>query len=316
MTFFAGFGEYGSLTCPCCFGPTSGFQNGPDWASCRNNLVQDVLIPIVYRDNGGYNSPGLLTTRWGADSTDDPNFGGLKSAPNIPITVDLLAFRRYAVLENGFNRLLRPAINWMMNTNPGLQGGIVEYVLASADAVTFEDWLILINQESVNGFLEYNWGIGESAASVSGVGAGGAINAYLAGSRTDPGICATYTSDLVFAVCPTKALGSAATPLDANSAANCAAWYISDTVGGVLDANSVLTWQNACANNGGLNTGDLFGSTVQDGIATAGIFGDNDCDGDGLCGLRFIDSCERHVHDHFATRIHKEWTMGYATICA
>ena len=32
-----------------------------------------------------------------------------------------------------------------------------------------------------------------------------------------------------------------------------------------------------------------FVSAVQDGIATAAVFGDYDCDGDGLCGLRFID---------------------------
>ena len=288
MTFFAGFGNYGSLTCPCCFGPTSGFQHGREWASCVNNLVRDVLVPIVYRNGGGYDSPGLLTTRWGADQVTDSQFGGLISVPGVPITVDALAYKRYAVLDNGFNELLNPAINWIMNTNPGLDG-TVEYVLASDNAVSFEDWVIYVTQESVNGFLEYNWGVGQNAASVSGVSAGGAINAYLASSRTSPGICATYTEDLVFGVCPTKGLGQSATPLDSDSAANCAAWYVSDVVGGVLDGDKAIRWEDACANYGGLNTNDLFGSTLQDGIATTGIFGDDDCEGDGLCGLRFID---------------------------
>lgn len=283
VTFFGGFGNYGSITCPCCFGPTSGFQNGPEWASCVNNLVQDVLVPIVYSNYDSYGSPGLLTTRWGSTT-----IGGLISVPGVPITIDGLAYKRYAILENGFNRLLNPAINWMMNTNPG-SNGTVEYVLASDNAVSFEDWVIYLNQESINGFLEYNWGVGESAASVSGVSTGGAINAYLASSKTSPGICATFPDNLVFGVCPTKGLGQSATPLDSVSAANCAAWYDSDVVGGVLDGNNAISWEDACANYGGLNTNDLFGSTLQDGIATAGIFGDDDCGGDGLCGLRFID---------------------------
>ena len=43
-TVFGGFVNYGSVACPCCFGPTSHYQPP---ASCKEILIQDLLLPIV-----------------------------------------------------------------------------------------------------------------------------------------------------------------------------------------------------------------------------------------------------------------------------
>jgi hypothetical protein len=267
ITFWAGFDYYGSLSCPCCFGPGSSWSTN-SVHECASISVQDVIVPVVhaeyYADDcaaAGYSCTGrgLISTKWALDIGDGivPPIG----KENM-IKVDNIEYSRWKILENGWNDYNVPLVNWLMNSPPE-QDGQTYYSLASPNAVVFNQVYSLVFSDAYNGFFEYNYGIDESAAVVD-ITNGGQIKAYGISAKLSPSPCSDddFNPTILWGVCPTGFNGLL--PKD------CWAWDTS--VGG-----SQETFEEACGAKG-----------VSADRPSASIYGQN-CQGDpyGFCGLSF-----------------------------
>lgn len=181
---FGGLGEgngYGSLTCPCCFGPGGGFASPYQVNKCEFLTVENVVVPILQaatpKDSGyGGVSRGLITTRWNADwGTGSPTQGYTVDNSANPITVKTLHYQKFKILENGWNYINMPIVNWIMNSPvdpatgqrpPGPEGGVASYKLVSVPgtyaAVQFDFVTSLVRGDFSSygavGYLEYNTG--------------------------------------------------------------------------------------------------------------------------------------------------------------
>lgn len=267
ITFWAGFDNYGSLSCPCCFGPGSSWSTN-SVQECVYVSVRDVIVPVIHAEYyaedcaaAGYSCTGrgLISTKWALDTDDGitPPTGKQNT-----IKVDTIEYSHWKILENGWNDYNVPFVNWLMNSPPH-QDGQTYYNLASPNAVVFDQVYSLVFCDAYNGFFEYNYGIDASAAVVD-VTHGGQIKAYGISAKLSPSPCldTNFNPNIVWGVCPTGVNG-----LQPN---DCWAW---DTSAG----GTQQTFEQACGAKG-----------VSLDRPTASIYGQN-CQGDtnGFCGLSF-----------------------------
>jgi len=270
VTFFAGFGVYGSLNCPCCFGPLGGFQpvNVPQ---CRNILVHDVLVPVIYApfpDEDCYYAPGLIATKWGTNG-DCYNFLIDAKYSNWPIVVENIQYSNWLIVDNTYNYIGVPLVNWMMNSNVKDATGnsvVAEYQL-DGEAVKFENFYSDSYVAAPHGILEYNWGIGAAAATVTGTGTIN-TNGLLSHMFGNAPCFGGDGGDYKWAPCPTQDTSAApqGSVLDQDSANNCVAY----------DGDARKSFSEVCASAGGVDTSN----------PSASVYGDNACPTP-FCGLTF-----------------------------
>ena len=286
-TLIGGFDQYGSAACPCCFGPATPYSGGA--SACTGVHVRDVLIPIVHLNQtaaSAFGNNGLIRTNWGAfaagcESTafgcafvQDPSLG--------PVAVDRLVFERWLVVDNGWNAINQPIVNWAMNTSPAASaGGRLTYVLASSRAVVFAEVVSLVPASLP--ILRYDWGVGNASAIVEGTElvrlagtdefVGGSIRAQGIAAPAPASLCAAESSPFFVGVRPTNATGAGAEGLRSFAARGCAAYAHE---GGVNVDWRPETIERACG----------YRLSPERG-ATGALVGDYACPGgEGACGLR------------------------------
>jgi len=279
VTFFGAFSQYGSLSCPCCFGPTGGFQP-EDISYCRNVLVQDMLVPVLYAPEPSkdcYKAPGLFATKWGVACDSNVDF---PIDQGLPITVENILYGNVFIPDNGFNWVQVPLVNWIMNSNVAGKPP-AKYQLENTAAKFYGVYAeTFVNPEYGHGFIEYNWGTGSSAAEVSGFGKllMDDLWAHIDSEEPTKTPCSNglgYNNQYVFkwAVCPMKGQvppGSYLTDLP--TAEKC---HASDQQG------NVWHFEDACKVLGNADPA----VTLEHPTAT--LYGDKPCENGLYCGLSF-----------------------------
>jgi len=284
ITYFAGFMKYGSLSCPCCFGPTTGYQpSEAKW--CKDIVVQDMLVPIInapfpYEDC--YDSPGLIANKWGVQcyykdtgKTDTP----FQIKPDT-IYVENIKYSNLLIVNNAFNFVEAPIVNWQMTSNGE---GMVTYQLDNT-AVNFENVYSDAFFRGEKGFFWYNWGQGDQKWEAYIQGDGVIISDYVSTHMASPnpadGVEATSPcslgngGDFKWRPCPMTDPNAQTAPdgytVDYNTALGC----------GVYDGGSEISYSEAC---------DQIGDSGLDmARPSLKMFGDLECGTSaGICGLSF-----------------------------
>jgi len=165
VTFYAGFAEYGSLSCPCCFGPEGGWQ--PGGANfCKDVLVQDILVPIIdapWPSKDCYAAPGLFASKWGVKCDDADAF---PLTTDSTIYVENINYNNLLIVNNSYNNIRVPLVHWQMNSNTDK---VITYQLDNT-AVRFDNFYSDSFFVGDQGLLFYNWGTDDYAAQIAGDG--------------------------------------------------------------------------------------------------------------------------------------------------
>ena len=253
ITFWGGFGSegeggnpYGSLTCPCCFGPGGGFASPFEINKCEFLTLENVVVPILQAatpkdDTYGGISRGLITTRWFVDwgTTHAGKQGYTVDNRANPISVKTLYYRNFKILENGWNYINMPIVNWIMNSPvdpgtglrpPGPEDGVSFYKLDSVPgtyaAVEFDFVTSLVRGDFSNygavGYLEYNTG---AFGSPNVAGIDDSMCYPIAGRNEGPGCIVTtgLLSKMLPDVCLRDATGDG---VGYNEASNYVGWGV------------------------------------------------------------------------------------------
>jgi len=138
VTFFAGFKQYGSLACPCCFTPGSGYQ-GSEFSAyvCENVIYQDVSVPLLMHTGTDFDS-GLITTRWNTAYYSDGLLSSGDPYKNNTIEVQNLVFKNWKVFNNKYNLATAPLVNIVMASDHNQCDRTVQYLLKD-EPIRFEN---------------------------------------------------------------------------------------------------------------------------------------------------------------------------------